>query len=701
MFVNATLIDPQWLLTCASIGTPGSILIGEETYKVIEAIKHPQYGIHEGYDFQLLKLDRHVKGMAPVRRGRTPLNPASENPTEIMLMGTFEDNPFLSTRLSAESTIKLDLLARAAGINTVDRKENSVLPQLFTVTYTESNPLEVITNDRDTGSGVYRKIRLSGGRGEEYELVGLTTPLRTPPIRNQLLTPELENRRSILCNITVGEVNTWIDNVIIVDALKPNAPAASASGESRANPTPAPVPAATPRPTTPPHSSTEVEWNILVYANDQDLQGFRIFEFTRLLALAANNPKIRVLLQYKCLPGNREGKLLPLRRLNNQVIEEFRGTRRFEIRAQNAGGEGSSSRASAARVKVLEILDNFDPNINLPLKDIQARVTNMGDITNFKRFMQWGIRFPAKHTMLVFWVHGGGWKWLSNDGTAFHIQEINRALQEVLGQRKLDILRFDSCRTQMYEVAYELKDRAHYIVASQQTTPLDLVPITYANTLRFLSENPACGVRELATKSLDIYKDSIEQYLTTLEGLVADYQDRGATWTPEHGYTMSVIDPTKLPELKELVDQLAANLITDYRAKKLTSAIVGEVRRSVQKLGAGNLKDCLFVDLYDLVDKLGSYNQLSLPTVELCQRIKQLLTIENYLIVKNITGGDHVRNCHGLSIDFSSHAEFIPTWALENGATIPNEQYTIYSTLRSTTQKTNGNSWFDWLRIAP
>ncbi|MEQ8190083.1 MAG: clostripain-related cysteine peptidase [Candidatus Eremiobacterota bacterium] len=134
---------------------------------------------------------------------------------------------------------------------------------------------------------------------------------------------------------------------------------------------------------------------------------------------------------------------------------DWRGVRRYYITG-NKDNEGSSYSS-----KMVE---------NLYLTDISHPQT-------LSDFVTWGMKsYPAKHYMLVLMDHGAGWPGaLSNDfsgsdGQMMSTPSIEAALKsaEARSHKKLDIIHFDTCLMGSAEVAYQLKDSADYMIASEE-----------------------------------------------------------------------------------------------------------------------------------------------------------------------------------------------------------------------------------------
>jgi hypothetical protein len=85
-------------------------------------------------------------------------------------------------------------------------------------------------------------------------------------------------------------------------------------------------------------------------------------------------------------------------------------------------------------------------------------------------------RFPAAKRMLILWDHGNGWQnvhvfdsvMAATDRLA--IQDIFEVVDKHPG---IGVLCFDSCLMAMIEIAYQLRKRVEFIVASENVVPAD------------------------------------------------------------------------------------------------------------------------------------------------------------------------------------------------------------------------------------
>lgn len=154
--------------------------------------------------------------------------------------------------------------------------------------------------------------------------------------------------------------------------------------------------------------------------------------------------------------------------------------------------------------------------INSPVV-MEIAKSDMGDWNYLVNFVKWAKEnYPAKKYLLVVWNHGSGWnknleiaelggKGISyDDETGNHITttQLRQALEQT---GRMNILAMDACLMQMIEVAYEVKNNANYIVASEETEPGD--GYTYDTWLGPLVNKPAMSEEELSKVMVDSYGD--------------------------------------------------------------------------------------------------------------------------------------------------------------------------------------------------
>ncbi|MDR0937787.1 MAG: hypothetical protein LBN29_00300 [Mediterranea sp.] len=129
-------------------------------------------------------------------------------------------------------------------------------------------------------------------------------------------------------------------------------------------------------------------------------------------------------------------------------------------------------------------------------------------------------RFRAESYGLVLWSHGDGWlpgttpttRWWGQDLSGHSylgVPELHTALRSA---PHLDFLLFDACFMQAVEVAYELRDRASYIIGSPTEIPGPGAP--YQTVVPAMLSATAASTTATATASAyyTYYADSYNDY---------------------------------------------------------------------------------------------------------------------------------------------------------------------------------------------
>ena len=96
---------------------------------------------------------------------------------------------------------------------------------------------------------------------------------------------------------------------------------------------------------------------------------------------------------------------------------------------------------------------------------------SMGAPSTLRDFVSWAFsEYPSEHTALDLWGHGAGWSGVCMDrGDWLTLPELSGALA---GQN-LDLISIDACQMGMVEVAYQLRDCADVLVASEKDVPAE------------------------------------------------------------------------------------------------------------------------------------------------------------------------------------------------------------------------------------
>ena len=163
---------------------------------------------------------------------------------------------------------------------------------------------------------------------------------------------------------------------------------------------------------------------------------------------------------------------------------------------------------------------------------------DMGDWQQLVKFAKWGIEnYPARHYAVVVWNHGSGWNkhksdlfgrgisYDDTDGghiTTAELEQASAAINQAIGQ-KMDILGFDACLMNMFEVAYQVRNEAAYIVGSEETEPGDGWP--YDRICKALIKKPNMNAKDVSKMIVKEYKKSYGLRGTTQSAIAGAAMD--------------------------------------------------------------------------------------------------------------------------------------------------------------------------------
>ncbi|MEW6525364.1 MAG: clostripain-related cysteine peptidase [Spirochaetota bacterium] len=291
---------------------------------------------------------------------------------------------------------------------------------------------------------------------------------------------------------------------------------------------------------------------------------------------------------------------------------------------------------------------------------------NMGDPQTLSKFIDFcKNNYPADNYALVLWNHGGGWRnkmpqkisiqnldsikqyiadkklkstttksslstllakkttlpvkavcWDETDNNDYlTMAEVKQAVSG----KGLTLIGFDACLMGMVEVAYELKDCAQYMVASEETIPgfgwaYDyLLQKFYAS-----SQSPV----DLGKAIIDGYKES--------------YEEHG-----EDGVTLSLIDLSKMDALANAIDTFASSLQSQADKSIITAARHKTLCFTVPH----------YIDLYHFAQNASSFTGAS----DVMHAVQDAVVYHTYLDDSGEYGFD---NSHGLSIYFPVNKDY-------------------------------------------
>ena len=254
---------------------------------------------------------------------------------------------------------------------------------------------------------------------------------------------------------------------------------------------------------------------------------------------------------------------------------------------------------------------------------------DMGDWKHLAEFINWGkANYPAKKYLLIVGGHGSGWRGVKpppgaakgisyDEPSGNHIAPAELALAIKAGGG-VNVYASDACLMQTFEVVYDLKDSAEYVVGSQETTPGS--GYNYEVFLKALAANPS----DPFTAAQSIMKGFSEFYYGTQKQSV----------------TMSIVRPSAAPELAAKLDKFARLVAASPADMKLYHE---------KKFGLRSFDDEDARDLYQLM-KLYFDNS---PTPEVREAAKDVIVfLSEKLVLRNDALGYKSRDANGVSIYF-------------------------------------------------
>ena len=274
--------------------------------------------------------------------------------------------------------------------------------------------------------------------------------------------------------------------------------------------------------------------------------------------------------------------------------------------------------------------------------DTRAK-NNMGAIDNLTYFLNYAYKnYKSNNYDLLFWNHGGGvdgseYDELTNDN--LKISEMKAALEKsTFKDHKLEVVSFRTCLNATVEIANVFKDYANYLVASEEYT----IGSQADSALRFINDiKKSDSAIEYGKKQISVYEETVQNTCAAASMFTTDSKEIC------YGATYSIIDLSKIAELKKTVNNFAndldAKLNTDYLQML-------KIRSTMDEYGGEESNSFEMVDLYDLADKMKDYSSNA-------SKVKSII---DDAIVYNWTNTDY---SHGLSVYFPYHnAHFLGTY---------------------------------------
>lgn len=394
-------------------------------------------------------------------------------------------------------------------------------------------------------------------------------------------------------------------------------------------------------------SSQELpEWTILTYlnGNDQKIEGDILYAFLY-MEEAASPDHFTIVSQLGRAP---QKVVHPGYSPDNydKIDGDWEGVRRYEVRQDKAKSRWGRT--------IWTSMGEHDGKIDSTLlKDLGT--LDMSKPEALEDFLQWGIRnYPAKHFAVVLAGHGNGFLGALPDFQSHNkdmplgqIADVFRKTEKKTGI-KPDVLIMDACLMAHAEAAYELKDSAQYLVASEDTNSNCLAYQDFFNSLKGRMEQ---GER--------ISPEALAQQMI---GACAKHGDDIPT--------ISALNLSHMNELKDSLAGLAEALLRTDTSPEIIGAIIENSHRFVPHgRNAKPLSD--YKDLYGFAEKLRDDTKIKDERVRDAAK-KLIETIDSGLIA-----GEHHKessigsqDIHGITMYLSSegfpkkgdYGQVVTTW---------------------------------------
>lgn len=265
---------------------------------------------------------------------------------------------------------------------------------------------------------------------------------------------------------------------------------------------------------------------------------------------------------------------------------------------------------------------------------------NTGDPQTLQEFIQWGLtNYPADHTYLSIANHGRGTSGIAHDDNSnkdsLTPAELSAVLSAVTnsGQKKIDILHFDTCLMAMFENSYDLRTFVDYLVFSQNLGWSAFAYELYAN-----ASSPSSRI--FATNIANLYFNHPR--------------------LSKHPRTISVVDLSKAQVVYDAIDAFANAMRSQMTNEKVYIQNARMVSQKFDSIDYYQItQDDEYLDLYHFADRMESYSQnaaIRTAAQNLKNAIQDGFVIYNRTFSATYGSGDlnywDLSNAKGISVYF-------------------------------------------------
>ncbi len=372
-----------------------------------------------------------------------------------------------------------------------------------------------------------------------------------------------------------------------------------------------------------PHVSGHAKWTVLVYINAaNNLQPASLLNVGQMASVGSDGTNLNIVIQWK------QASVCPyFSSVNDCGTPTFIGTHRYYLLPHDAAdvqaienGNTSSLEDSAERLP--------DPSTNV------NGTSDMGDWQTLANFIQWGeAAYPADHLAVVVWDHGSGalpvlnrstgkvqiTRAVSQDcntGNQITTQQLAQALSS--SPQKIDLLAIDCSLQCTAEVAYQIRNSARVMVASEESPPGNGYPYDqWLQSIKSDGTNP-CVVGQ------NLLNETVAEYPTATD------------------ITQSMVDLSQMGNVAQAVNSFGSSLlghVTDQQN------LIYTARQNAQYFEFPEYKD-----LYDFADDIRTSPGVPTDLATAAQNVETSLLGPNGAIMAFVHGSSSQSGSSGLSI---------------------------------------------------
>ena len=405
-----------------------------------------------------------------------------------------------------------------------------------------------------------------------------------------------------------------------------------------------------------------VDWTIMIFMNGDNNLSEKCLEDLREIKKAGSSKDVTIIVEADLREGagpTTRYLITPDRTLEEDVDDQWVETRPEVLRDFL---HFCITYHPARRYMLLlwghgRALDSFEVPAALPTDDPRVRqaVVRRRD-ERFSRRKK--FRNGSQHAKPFFII--------CPDDQASHAisnMELKKILESVSSKiegGKIHVLGMVACLMGMFEMCYELRHAAHYMIASESLIPDTSLP--FDQVIPFLIQNPKIEPEEVCRTIVSAFKSF---YVVDKE-------------TPVQ---LSAFDLTKAEQLRTIIDDLAQLLLARINAgdKDTLNAVLGSHFQTQR------YDEDQFFDLYDFCYMLNT-NCTNPEICDLCQRIMDGIGSEkrpNFVVASE---------CNGPAMDFSYGLAIYLPWDGLNAV-----RYRTLDFTRAPSSNEPHSPWLDFL----